>query len=237
MTLALAFVSLHGDSVLKYDMNGEINTFLYADANHAKMITPPTESGSAEIYFLNQKTYLVTHHEGMTSIVDVDKTKSFVNSMGISFKQEREKEAEPAHFSIKKTGKKQRVAGINGEIWILSDGKKQINIVVTNNKKVVDAVRQMFKMLSQMNMDTTQNFYEMDKGYVIIKAEGMELKEFTTKKISLTEYQLPSSESNKRVGPTAKVQEPSEQEDSSSQTDSISDQDIDKAAKLFKSFF
>ncbi|MBU0720895.1 hypothetical protein KJ877_06090 [bacterium] len=192
--LGVMLVSLQADYVLQYNMDTDVSTFMYKDANHAKMITPPGEDGSTEIYSINKKTYIVSQHNGVLSIVDVDKAKSFIDSMGVSFVQEQQDEG--AGFSFKKTGKKQKVAGINGEIWILNDEGRETRIVVSNNKKLVQMTQKMFDMLSKMSGES-KNMYEIEKGYVIIMGEGMILESFEEKKLPSSTYELPSTSKSK----------------------------------------
>lgn len=245
ITVSFLFVALHADSVLKYNMGSEINTFYYSNDNHAKMVPQSDKEGSSEIYAINKKIYIVSYHDGILSIVDLNKTKSFMDSMGISFVQEAEEKHIP-EFKIHKTSKKERVAGINGEVWYLSDddNKEKTKVVVTNKKAVVQAVRKMFAMFEKISPDAAYNYYEIEKGYLLIKADEMELLEFSTKKIPKSTYKLPTAASykakqKKHVATTQKAvpQTTNKKATNPTPSSSLSDEDIDKAAKLFKSLF
>ncbi len=120
-----------------------------------------------------------------------------------------------------------KVAGIAGEVWIVSgiyDGEKyKEEIVVTKNKKVVKIVRAMFNVFSSMSgAQIEENFYELQKGYVTTKADGLQLKSFSEKSIQSSEYELPK-QSQKQKAPDSK-KENSDNEDVS----------LDEAVKLFK---
>ena len=104
---------------------------------------------------------------------------------------------ETPKFKIKRTGKKVKVGGILGEVWMLKgeEGGKNFKekVVVTNNAKVVKTMRAMFKSISTMSggMLGSDNLFEPKKGYVLIKADGMMLESFKDKKVSKDEYKLP----------------------------------------------
>ena len=196
--IAFTAFTLQADYLMQYNMDGEVNTFLYKDANHAKLIThKDKQGGSSAIYSLNKKVYVVTDEDGMLSIVDTQKAKSFMDSMGINIIMSDEEKQENRKFTIKKTGKKELVAGIKGDVWILGDKGEQTRVVVTNNKNIVKMTHNMTHLLSKMS-GSEQNFYEIKKGYVLIKAEGMKLEKFTKKKVAKSEYMLPKKASSKK---------------------------------------
>jgi len=205
--IAFTALTLQADYLMKYNMDGEINTFLYKDANHVKLIThEDKQGGSSTIYSLNKKVYVVTDEDGMLSIVDTQKAKSFMDSMGINIVMPEEDNQENTNFTIKKTGKKELVAGIEGDVWILSDKGEQSRVVVTNNKNVVKMTQNMAHLFSKMS-GSEQNFYEIKKGYVLIKAEGIKLEKFTKKKVAKSEYILPKKASSKKPSQRSRSEE------------------------------
>ncbi|WP_294963712.1 hypothetical protein [Sulfurimonas sp.] len=109
------------------------------------------------------------------------------------FMQKQEK----PKFTIKKTGKRVNVGGIKGEEWIVKgkqDGKNyESKVVVTSDKNVVKTMRAMFSSMSDMTggMVSGDNPFEMKKGYVVIKADGMKLESFKSKSLSSNVYKLP----------------------------------------------
>lgn len=240
--LLTAFIAaaLQGDYLMKYNMSGETNTFLYKDDNHAKVII--NKEGSSKIYSLNKKTYIVSDQDGVLSIIDTQKAKGFIQSMGISVVNESEEENQMPEFKITKTGKKELVGGIQGDVWILSLDGKQSEVVVTNNKNVLKMTQKMMDLLTQMGTKG-KNFFEIEKGYVVIKGDEFRLEEFASKTVPKSEYALPKKASSKRVvkrkeyqtytPPVAKKAEVKKE----SPSDSISKEDIDKAANMLKSFF
>jgi hypothetical protein len=190
-------ISLRADYILAYQMDDGVTVFKYKDKNHAKMTLPQDEGESSEIYAIDKKSYVVSQHNGVISIMDVNKAKGFMSSMGFSLQIEEQEPPKP-EYKIVKTGKKQKVAGVSCEEWILKDKNtnEQTTILVTKDKNVVQATQKMFDMLALMG-GSTQNFYELEKGYVIAKAEGMELKSFKTKSLPISEYALPDTSKNR----------------------------------------
>jgi len=89
------------------------------------------------------------------------------------------------------------VGGIKGHEWIVKgeeDGKNyETKMVVTNDKNVVKTMRAMFTSMSDMSagMVSGENPFEIEKGYVVIKADGMKLESFKSKSLSSSVYILP----------------------------------------------
>ncbi len=220
--------TLQADYILKYQMQNDMQTFLYHSPSSSKMITT-SDGQKSSIYRIDKKTYIVSDDDGEKSIVDVDKMREMSKSMGFDPAQYVQ-EMEKPEYTIKKTGKKVKVGGIAGEVWIVSgtyDGEKyKEEIVVTKNKKVVKIVRAMFNVFSSMSgAQIEENFYELQKGYVTIKADGLQLKSFSEKSIPSSEYKLPK-QSQKQKAPDSK-KENSDNEDVS----------LDEAVKMLNSFF
>jgi hypothetical protein len=186
---------LQADYIVKYNMDGEIMEFMYKNSTTSKMVTN-SEDGKVEIYHIKKNSYLVSHGEDGVNVVDVNEMKAKAKEMGFdpsSFMQKQEK----PKFTIKKTGKRVNVGGIKGEEWIVKgkeDGKKyETKVVVTSDKKVVKTMRAMFSSMSDMTggMVSGDNPFEMKKGYVVIKADGMKLESFKSKSLSSNVYKLP----------------------------------------------
>ena len=192
----MAFVTLlQADYVVKYNMDGEIMEFMYKNSTTSKMTTN-SEDAKVEIYHIKKNSYLVSHGEEGVSVVDVNKMKSKAKQMGFDPSMYAEKQEKP-NFTIKKTGKKVKVGGIKGEEWILKgkeDGESYTTkVVVTNDKNVVKTMRALFTSMSDMTsgMAAGDNLFEIKKGYVLIKADGMKLESFKSKTLSSNVYKIP----------------------------------------------
>ena len=238
----MAFATLlQADYVLKYNMDGEKQTFMYHSSLSAKL----SMSGSDEeknIYKIGKKVYVVSTDNGKKTVMDLDKLKEMQRAMGFD-SSAYQQEVEKPQYSIKKTGKKVKVAGINGELWIVSgkeDGESyKVDMVVTKDKRVVKAVREMFSLFASMSGGTSgDNFYEIQKGYVTIKTDGLVLESFSEKKVSATEYKLPTDSKQMQMPTFGSKKGKSETPSNSKQTQKEAvNKNVDDAVNMLKSFF
>ena len=199
---------LQADYVMKYQMDSEVQTFMYHNDKSSKMINV-SEGEKKEIYKVDKKTYIVSYENGKKIVIDMDEIRKMSQSMGYDASAYQE-EIQKLQYKIKKTGKRVKVGGVRGEVWIVSgeeDGEKyKVEIVVTKDKKVVKSVRAMFNLFASMSgVSTESNYLEIQKGYVTIKADGMELKSFKEKKVSSSEYQLPKDVKKQKIPNFAKA--------------------------------
>ncbi|WP_373001848.1 hypothetical protein [Sulfurimonas sp.] len=208
---------LQADNIVKYNMDGQIMEFMYKDSTTSKMVTN-SEDGKVEIYYIKKNSYLVSHGEEGVNVVDVNEMKAKAKEMGFNPSMYAEKRDKPK-FTIKKTGKRVNVGGIKGEEWIVKgkeDGKNyETKVVVTSDKNVVKTMRAMFNSMSDMTggMVSGDNPFEMKKGYVVIKADGMKLESFKSKSLSSNVYKLPKvtntreafNDRNRRSAPPKRV--------------------------------
>ncbi len=196
LTASLSLVCLlQADYISTYQMDGDTQTIMYHDATHTKIVNSSKRDNSA-MYFIDDKIYSVTYENGKAKVIDFDQMRSMMESLG---GQELQKEkVEKPDFKITKTGKKEKVAGISGEVWIIEGSNKgeayKDKIVVTKDKRVIKAVRSMMDMFSKMSAEETEdmgNIFEFEKGYATIKADGFVLKSFKEKKLPKSDYELP----------------------------------------------
>ena len=200
---------LQADYVLKYQMDTEEQTFMYHNQNSSKMINV-SDGEKREIYKIGKKTYIVSYEDGKKTVIDMDEMRKMSQAMGFDASTYQQEIQKP-QYKIKKTGKRVTVGGVKGELWIVSgeeDGEKfKEEMVVTKDKRVVKSIRAMFQLFSSMSgISSEDNYLELKKGYVTIKAEGMELKSFSDKKISSSEYKLPKGAKQQKVPDFAKMQ-------------------------------
>ncbi len=246
----LAFVSLlNADYVLEYQTGDSVQKFMYHSKSKAKLVNG--SDSSSTIYKIGKKTYIVTGQK----IVDVDEMRAMAESFGYN-PAERIEESLP-DFKIQKTSKRVKVAGVSGQVWIVSaahDGESfQEEVVVTNDAEVVAAVRAMNKLFTAMMgaSEGTSDQFELEKGYVIIKSGDMQLKSFKEMPVKAEEYKLPTT-AKKQHMPTSQeindkinraMQKYKKEEEKRKKSHPVDDEenqekvDIDKAANLLKSFF
>jgi hypothetical protein len=112
---------------------------------------------------------------------------------------------------IKKLGKKQ-VEGIEGEIWEVEseeDGRRyREKIVVTDEREIVDAMKISIEALKRfgegpygMEIDhELETMMILSDKYVLLSAEGMRFKSYSTRKIDDSVFELPGEASNGMEG-------------------------------------
>ncbi len=199
---------LQADYILEYQMENDIQKFMYHSSTRSKMINH-SDRDKSEIYKIGKKIYIVTDDNGKKNIVDVDDIRKMSKSMGFDASQYIQKQEKPK-YKIKKTGKRVKVGGISGEIWVVSgtyNGEKfKDKIVVTKDKRVIKAIHAMYSMLGSIGgASVDDSFLEVQKGYVTIKADGMKLKSFSNKRIASSEYQLPKNAKKQQMPNIKKI--------------------------------
>ena len=231
LILGVFLSPLNADYILEYKMDEEVQKILYHDAATAKIITSQENSA---IYKIGQKTYIVTNN----TIIDADEMGKLVNAYAPPNEELKEK----VSYKIEKTGKKVKVAGITGEIWIITgeaDGEPyKKEVAVTKDERVVKVFEVMNSMLSRMSGRDTTEIFEITDGYVPLKVEGMVLQSFSDTKVPSSEYILPKTAKKQNL-PSPELlqgmfnsytQESSEDEEDNSV-------DLEQAENLLKSFF
>lgn len=264
------FVSFaYADYVVKYKVGQETVSFYFKNANTSKMVTT-TDDGKVEIYHINNNSYIVSYFGDDVNIIDANMMKSSMSQMGFDTSSINQK-PQTSNIKIKKTRKKIWIGDVEGRKWIVTvneDGRKyNTTVVVSNDKRVVRVMRAMFKAFSSMTQGASDydKYYELKKGFVTIKADGIELESFRKKFIPMSEYQLPNVDetkkhsgykkrryknSNKTVNYLSDSDTTDDSDeildtdttDNSSELDLTQDtqddsDDLDKATNLLKSFF
>jgi len=195
-------IVLNADYLLEYQMDNDIQKFMYHNASKSKLVT--AEDDAAVIYKIGKKIYIVTGNGKNRTIIDMDEMRAMANAFGYDPSEyNQDKRFKP---TIKKSSKRVSIAGIKGYEWIIrakdDDGKIYENkVVVTNDKRVVKSVRAMkslFAAMSGIKMDDN-DFFEIEKGYVIIKADGILLHSFKEVHIDAKEYTLPTNAKRQKM--------------------------------------
>jgi len=223
---------LQADYIVKYSIEGEVMEFMYKNSTTSKMISN-SEGTKVEIYHIKKNAYLVSHDEDGVNIVDVNEMKAKANALGFNPATYVQKSEKPK-FTIKKTGKRVKVGGIEGEEWIVKDRDDgqdyEAKIVVTSDTNVVKIMRAMFSSISDMSggIILDENPFELEKGYVVIKADGMQLESFYSKNLSNSVYELPKPTNRNKA---------STDSTSSVASESKNEVEEDSALNLLKSFF
>jgi len=201
--------ALHADYVLQYQSEGETQTFEtqtfnYRDASHTTFVTSG-EGGTSSIYRIGEKIYLVSDDDGDKSVMDMDEMKKMTAAMQGSGMMKETESSKSHDYKIKKTGKKVTVGGVKGEVWIVEgteDGEPyKEEVVVTNDKRIVKTFDAMMAMFAKMGEGIVEMPEELniEKGYAVIRAEGMELKSFSEKSLPQSSYELPKGAKQQKM--------------------------------------
>lgn len=204
LVIGLLTSVLWADFTLEYKMEGNMKQVVqYKDAEHVLITTSEgQESGSQLI--VGEKCYMIMNQGGKKKYMDMDVMMEQMKQMSAAFggmpEEDKKEEDKDSDFKILKKGKSKTVAGIKGQVWTIEfeeDGKKErLDIVVTDDDKVVDAVQKYLAVMKQFTQmggeeDGLSSILNIAKGYVTIGFEGMELVKFDEANIADSVYALP----------------------------------------------
>jgi len=197
---------LYADFTLEYKMDDNMNQLVqYKDEQHV-MITTGGEGEQTSQLLLGDKRYMVMKQGSKTKYMDMDVMMEQMKQMSAKYGgmpgEVEEEESQVPDFKIVKKGESKTVAGIKGQVWTVEyeeEGKKeQLDLVVTDDDKVVDAVHKYMNVMTKFSEGSTDedglsSLMNIEKGYVTIAFEGMELLKFDDADISDSVYALPAS--------------------------------------------
>lgn len=207
---SLLFLSVaQADYILKYKMDTDSQTYMYHSGISSKL-SMASGHEKTEIYTIGKKVYLVSYDGANKTIMDMDEMKKMSQAFGAMDSSAENAKQRAPKYKIIKTGKKEKIAGISGEVWIVSgkeDGEKFTQeMVVTNDKKVVKVAHSMFNTFANMsNSNEGQEMLEPQKGYVILKVDTMVLKSFEELKLPSSTYQLPKDGQEQKMPDFSKL--------------------------------
>ncbi|MEA3455929.1 MAG: hypothetical protein U9R26_05440 [Campylobacterota bacterium] len=218
---SLMTVLLYADFTMIYEMDsgpdGKLEEVIqYRDADYVKLsfrkAGEKETSSQAGQYIIDGRRYTVLREEDKLIYMDMDKidkaTHKLTEELNVSREKEQDPIAEKPFFTILKKGAAKTIAGIAGEVWQVEseeDGRKyQEEIVVTNNKEVVEAMQTSLRILNQfgegpygMEIDhDLETMMLVADGYALLSAEGMVFKKLDRTKIPDTVFQLPKEAVN-----------------------------------------
>ncbi len=192
---------LWADFTLEYKMEGNMHQVVqYKDAKHVLITTndASTGEGGAQLIVGNQRLMIIKQG-GKTRYMDMNVMLAQMKQMSGEMQESSTKD-EDADFKIVKKGESKTVAGIEAQVWTLEheeDGKKeQLDIVVTDNKKVVDAIYKYLDIMIQTSSagqedDGLTALIKIAEGYATIEFDGMKLVKFDESDIADSVYALP----------------------------------------------
>jgi hypothetical protein len=215
----LCLSALFADFTLEYNMGEDTHQLVqYKDAKHVKISTFSTSSNNEDEnvsqLVVGDKKYLVMNERGKTKYIDIEvmmeKMQGLANQYsGLDLEElvadENEQFLKPKIKIIKKL-KNKTVAGIDAEVWTVDfydEGEtERMDVAVTNDKKVVDAIGKYVKVMdsfSKLNPEESSmgSFFNIKKDYVLLSASDMNLVKFDDSLVDANLFILPNSISKK----------------------------------------
>ena len=182
---------LWADFTLEYKMDDNKKSIVqYKDPQHV-LLSAGDMGGDVKAVrlFSGDKQYLIMNHGDKAKYIDMSTMNGVMKGQKIKSEM-----SEDRKFKIIKTGKTKMVAGIKGQIWTLEyeeNGKKEhMDIVVTDDKKVVDSVHKYSIIMTQI----APGFYAImnpSKGYITVEFKVMELIKFDESNIPDSVFIVP----------------------------------------------
>ncbi len=201
-------VALYADYTMVLQMGAsqeEQQKIQYKDDKHIKISMGPDGS----MMIIGEKSYMVSTEDGQTTVMDMDEMRAMLGGMGGGMKQRAQAAKDDLNMKVIKKGKKRTVAGIKGQVWTIQfkeDGEtEQVDVVVTDDKRVVKAMSAYGKAISRMAMseeesdDEFLSMMQIAPGHVMIASaedeEGnkFELQSFSEKSIAASTFVLPAN--------------------------------------------
>jgi hypothetical protein len=211
---------LWGDFRLEYQMEGDMKQIVqYRDAQHVLITMKGNHKGeSSEQLILGDKKFMIIEENGKKRYMDMDAMMQQMKQLSGMMGSENREADSSFKFKVIHKGDKKKVAGVDAQVWRLEineNGKKEnMDVVVTNNKRVVDAIKkysQVMKQLTNMGDDALISLMNIKDGYAVIEFEGMHLLNYSNADIPDSLFALPTGmkvENSQKGGLPTKTQKP-----------------------------
>lgn len=223
---SLCLTALFADFTLEYSMGEDTHQLVqYKDSSHVKISTFSTSGNNEEEnvsqLIVGEKKYLLINENAKLQYIDIEvmmeQMKGFTNEYSaFGFEEievEKEELLKPEIKIIKKL-KNRNVAGIDAEVWTVDffdEGYvERMNIAVTDNKKVVEAIGKYVKVMDEFSkLDPEESsigsLFNIKEGYVLLSASDMNLIKFDDSLLDSKLFVLPNSLNEKAVEETNSV--------------------------------
>jgi hypothetical protein len=211
--LMLCGAGLYADYTMVYEMHDPedpksvvTSTFRYKDAQHGRIdMKMSGTKDSNTILISGKKAYMISRENGETNVVDMDEMMKmalmFGGGMPMDAEEEQAAAEDDGRYQFKRTGKKERVAGIKGEVWQITyeeDGRKKTEeAVMTDDSDYIDAMHAYEAVIKRMesgagDMFPTEDLYLVHDGYVPLRiGNEMTLKSFSDDNVDPALFTLP----------------------------------------------
>ena len=197
---------LWADFTLEYQMENKMKQVVqYKDAKHVKIMTEGEKGMSGGQLIVGEKRYMVMKQGGETKYMDMDIMMKQMKEMAKMFggaPEEEMKTPKAPEYKVIKKGEKKKVAGVDAQVWTVEveeEGKKErMDVVVTNDSKIVDAIHKytdVMKQFTQMDgeeNDALSSLFNIAEGYVVVSFDGMKLVKYDDTDIPDSIFVLPA---------------------------------------------
>ncbi|RLA69340.1 MAG: hypothetical protein DRG30_10295 [Epsilonproteobacteria bacterium] len=212
---------LLADFTMVYEMDsgadGKIEEIIqYKNAKHIKLsyriVGEKISSKDTGQYIVDGIRYTVLEEDGKLTYMNMDKidkaTNKLTQELNVSKAEELDPRDEKPFFTILKKHPAKIISGMNGEVWEVEseeDGRKyKEKIIVTNDQKVVEAMRITLKILNSfgegpygMEIDNDlETMLLLSDTHALLYAEGMVFKSLNHNTIDDTVFLLPKGAVN-----------------------------------------
>lgn len=207
VAMTCAAVALFGDytMVMKNydDADASEQTIRYRNDDRMNFRMNEAGEGRSAFYIIGEKAYSLSESDGEITYFDVEEMRAMFNAMSNMAEEMNEdsfeKKREEMDLKVIRKKGTTKVAGIKGELWVIEyidEGKKHTEeVVVTKDKGVKTIYRawgvmfsRIFRPKEPLELDKA---FEIEPGYVVIKAEGMEVTSFSDARLNDSELALP----------------------------------------------
>ncbi len=212
---------LLADFTMVYEMDsgadGKLEEIIqYKNAKHVKLsyhsVDKEKSSKDTGQYIVNGVRYTVLREEGKLTYMNMDKidiaTSKLTEELNVSKVEELDIDDKKPFFTILKKHPSRLISGMKSEVWEVEseeDGRKyKEEIIVTNDKEVIEAMRISLKILNEFGegpygMEIDSDFETMmlvSDTYALLYAKGMVFKSLNHDIIDESVFLLPKGAVN-----------------------------------------
>lgn len=199
ITIGLTFfcAASHADLVARYALGKETVVLSYRDAEHIRLDT----SRGGYSLISGDRAVAVINQGDRQMVMDVDQMGSVLNAFR---KPPASDIPQQSNIHIEDTGRTREIAGIEGRVFNVNDGRGDYSVVLTDDPKVTQAGEAMARFFRRfanaMNNEHGARLLALEKIYAqqqyrgLLQAQGgIQLISLTEEERPLEAYQAPAS--------------------------------------------
>ncbi|AKH68023.1 hypothetical protein IMCC21906_00330 [Spongiibacter sp. IMCC21906] len=189
ISLGLFSATIHADIVARYTLGKETVVLSYKDAEHIRLDT----SRGGYSLISGDRAVAVINQGGRQMVMDVDQMGAVISAL----RNKPKTEAIPTNdqVTITDTGEARQVAGIEGKVFMVNDGRQDYQVVLTDDKTVVKAGEAMAKFFrrfaNSMNNEQGDRLLALEEVYRNHSHRGLLQAQGGLKLISIGEEERP----------------------------------------------